>query len=183
MINDSQSWVGQTNFRAWIPPGHPLKSNPDDVTIRVRMRRDFLYRLIKNNFEQLIDSIQVFRPHWHNFSRWTISKPYCAAACAGTCPANRRCTAAIENQCSKHGVTCNWHRNVRKKRKCSCFLPGFWPGSRQEMYFFFVVIHIELQAYDHNAKCLSNESSWLRHDRMPQFSINRPTTSNYQMSM
>ena len=29
MINDSQSWVGRTNFRAWIPPGHPLKSNPD----------------------------------------------------------------------------------------------------------------------------------------------------------
>ena len=28
MINDSQSWVGRTNFRAWIPPGHPLKSNP-----------------------------------------------------------------------------------------------------------------------------------------------------------
>ena len=31
MINDSQSWVGRTNFRAWIPPGHPLKSNPGQM--------------------------------------------------------------------------------------------------------------------------------------------------------
>ena len=33
MINDSQSWVGRTNFRAWIPPGHPLKSNPGNCII------------------------------------------------------------------------------------------------------------------------------------------------------
>ena len=33
------------------------------LPIRVRMRRDFLNRLIEKYFEQLIDSVRVLRPH------------------------------------------------------------------------------------------------------------------------
>ena len=33
------------------------------ITLRVRMRRDFWYQLIKKYFEQLIDSVWVLRPH------------------------------------------------------------------------------------------------------------------------
>ena len=64
------------------------------VNTRVRMRRDFGYRLIEKYFDQLIDSVRVLRPHCRN-SKANDFQCYCAAACAGTCQAHMRCTAAI----------------------------------------------------------------------------------------
>ena len=65
------------------------------LTTRVRMRRDFLNRLIEKYFEQLIDSVQVLQPHCRIFKS-NNSKHYCAAAWAGTCQAHMRCTAALD---------------------------------------------------------------------------------------
>ena len=48
------------------------------VDTRVRMRRDFLYRLIEKYFEQLIDSVLVIQPHCCNFKANDFEH-YCAA--------------------------------------------------------------------------------------------------------
>ena len=61
------------------------------MSIRVRMRRDFLNRLIEKYFEQLIDSVRVLLPHWRNFKANDF-KHYCAAACQ----AHMQCTAALD---------------------------------------------------------------------------------------
>ena len=65
------------------------------MVTRVRMRRDFLNRLIEKYFEQLIDSVRVLRPHCRNFKANNF-KHYCAAACARICQAHMQCTAAID---------------------------------------------------------------------------------------
>ena len=61
---------------------------------RVRMRRDFLYRLVEKYLKQLIDSVPVLRSLCRNFKE-NYFKHYCAAACAGTYHAHMRCTAAF----------------------------------------------------------------------------------------
>ena len=65
------------------------------VFIRVRMGRDFKYRLIEKYFEQLIDSVCFLQPHCRNFEANNF-KHYCAAACTSTCQAHMQCTAAID---------------------------------------------------------------------------------------
>ena len=65
------------------------------VIVMVRMRRDFLYQLIENYFEQLINSVRGLRPHCRNFKANDF-KHYGAAARAGTCQAHMRCRAAID---------------------------------------------------------------------------------------
>ena len=67
------------------------------------MRRDFLYRLNEKYFEQLIDWVRVLRPHCRNFKANDF-KHYCAAACAGTCQAHMRCTAAIDEWVHQYGA-------------------------------------------------------------------------------
>ena len=55
-------------------------------------------------FEQLINSVRVLRPYWQIFKANEF-KHYCAAACAGTCQAHMRCTAAIDELV--HQICCN----------------------------------------------------------------------------
>ena len=100
------------------------------MLIRVRMRRDFLYRLIEKYFEQLIDSVWVLRPHWRNFKANDF-KHYCAAACARhTCGLPQQ----LMNRCTKYGaidlftLEC-WHGAV------SCHLS---PGLTREKLLGFI---------------------------------------------
>ena len=59
------------------------------------MRRDLSNRLNENYIEQLIDSVRVLRPHCLNFKANDFEQ-YCVVACAGTCQAQMRFTAAID---------------------------------------------------------------------------------------
>ena len=65
------------------------------VLTRVRMRRDFFNRLVEKYLEQLIDSVRVLQTHCR-YVKANHFKHYCATACAGTCQARMRCTAALD---------------------------------------------------------------------------------------
>ena len=66
----------------------PLYNNSEYKTSRVRMPRDFWYRLIEKYFEQLIDSVRVLRR--------TILNIIVLRHAPAHANAHMRCTAAID---------------------------------------------------------------------------------------
>ena len=97
-----------------------------------------------------------------------------------------RCTTIIENRCTKPSCDTQLTRKQEKTENVHVFthiLAGFKAdnvSSLKKCYcsFTYLASYRHLSMIDY-VKCLSNESSWLHHDQMLEFSINRPTTSKY----
>ena len=90
-----------------------------------------------------------------------------------------RCTAAIENRCAK--TLCDWHGN-KKKQKMFMFFIRIMVGFKANNVLLFLLLFTYWASLRHlsiidNVKCLLNELSWLRKDRLLELSINCPTSS------
>ena len=144
-------------------------------TTRVRTRRDFLNRLIEKYFKQLIDSVRVLRPHCRNVKANDF-KHYSAAACTGT---YARHTCGVQrhlmNRCTKYvaidlfTLEC-WHGAVpcHLNESCNVFI-SFGHVTSQNFFTFEIIDYF---------KCRTNGSSQPQLNRMREFSLNRPTTTN-----
>ena len=141
------------------------------------MRRDFLNRLIKKHFKQLIDSVRALRPHCHNF-KVNDFKHYCAAVCAGTFQAHMWCTAAIDE--SMHQIWRNrfvywvftecWYRAVLcqlidyfKRVESASLQPNVRPliaiNMQKCLSFVQIFAHVHLELIIMDSRILVSERS------------------------